>query len=154
MIKNTLLAVLLCATQFIYSQETILVSGGEATGSNGSSSYTVGQVFYTTNGSMAQGVQQAYEFQTLSNLTLTSLSLEAATYPNPTSDNIILKISEKSALKNLKYTLFDLNGKFIAQDLIISINTQINMRQVAIGIYLLKVSQNNKELKIFKIIKK
>jgi hypothetical protein len=42
-------------------------AGGEATGSGGSVSYSVGQVVYTTNtginGSVAQGVQQPYEFQ-------------------------------------------------------------------------------------------
>ncbi|MBV1889111.1 MAG: HYR domain-containing protein, partial [Proteobacteria bacterium] len=47
----------------ISAQESINVSGGDATGTGGSSSYSVGQVFYTTNvgatGSVAQGVQQS-----------------------------------------------------------------------------------------------
>jgi hypothetical protein len=152
MIKKILLALLLFVSYGMHAQETIAVSGGEALGSGGKSSYTVGQAFYTTNGSITQGVQQAYEFQTLSNLTLTSLVLKAVMYP--TSDYIMLKISEKSAIKNLRYTLSDLNGKSIANENISSINTPIKMQYLSIGMYLLKVSQNNKEIKTFKIIKK
>ncbi len=48
----------------LHAQEATLASGGNATGSGGSVSYSVGQVVYTTNigttGSVAQGVQQAY----------------------------------------------------------------------------------------------
>jgi hypothetical protein len=39
----------LLATQLVYSQEAFPVSGGEALGFGGSGSYTVGQVFYTSN---------------------------------------------------------------------------------------------------------
>ncbi|MFT7084070.1 MAG: hypothetical protein ACJAT0_002567, partial [Nonlabens sp.] len=41
--KITLVACLLLVTQLMYSQQTIPTSGGDATGSGGSSSYTVGQ---------------------------------------------------------------------------------------------------------------
>ncbi|MFT7299094.1 MAG: hypothetical protein ACI9WO_001916 [Sphingobacteriales bacterium] len=45
----------------LQAQETVPATGGEATGNGGSSSYTVGQVVYTTNtgtnGSVAQGSQ-------------------------------------------------------------------------------------------------
>ena len=67
---TTLVACLLFATHLIYSQETIPTSGGEATGSGGSSSYSVGQMVYTTNtsgGTVTQGVQQSIELFTLSN---------------------------------------------------------------------------------------
>ncbi|PKG44323.1 hypothetical protein CXF67_00230, partial [Psychroflexus sp. MES1-P1E] len=33
-------------------------------------------------------------------------------------------------------------------------DTQINMQQLEMGMYIIKVSQNNQELKTFKIIKK
>jgi hypothetical protein len=63
--KITLLAMLLLAIQFVYSQEAISVSAGDAIGPEGSGSYSVGQTFYTTNtaatGSVSQGVQQPFE---------------------------------------------------------------------------------------------
>jgi len=154
--NTTLIACLLFATQLIYSQEIIPASGGEATGSGGSSSYSVGQLVYTTNtgsGTVTQGVQQSIELFTLSNPELTTVNLTAVTYPNPTSDYITLKISD-SALDNLSYKLIDVNGKVIANGSITNADTQISMQSLATGTYVLKVNQNNQELKTFKIIKK
>jgi hypothetical protein len=154
--KITLVVCLLLATQLIYSQEAIPTSGGDATGSGGSSSYTVGQLVYTTNtgsGTVIQGVQQPFEFQILSNPELTTVNLSAVIYPNPTSDYVVLKISD-TTLDNLSYHLIDINGKVISNGSIINGDTQINMQQLAIGMYILRVNQNNQELKNFKIIKK
>ena len=156
MIKTTLVACLLFATELIYSQQTIPASGGEATGSGSSSSYSVGQLVYTTNtgsGTVAQGVQQSIELFTLSNLELTTVNLTAVTYPNPTSDYVILEISDAS-LSHLSYALYDLNGRAVAQGQATQSNTQIDMQSLATGTYVLKVNQNNQELKTFKIIKK
>jgi hypothetical protein len=154
--KTFLFLIVLLATQFVYSQEVISASAGSATGSLGSGSYTVGQVFYTTHtaatGSVSQGVQQPFEIQTLSNPALTTVNLTAVTYPNPTKDFIILKITD-SALHNLRYTLFDVNGKAIASGLITESSTQIQLKYLAIGAYILKVSQQNESLKTFKILK-
>jgi hypothetical protein len=154
--KTFLFLIVLLATQFVYSQEVISASAGSATGSLGSGSYTVGQVFYTTHtaatGSVSQGVQQAFEIQTLSNPALTTVNLTAVTYPNPTKDFIILKITD-SALHNLRYSLFDVNGKAIASGSITKSSTQIQLKYLAIGAYILKVSQQNQSLKTFKILK-
>jgi hypothetical protein len=154
--KSIIVASVLLVAQLAQSQETIPASGGEATGSGGAASYTVGQVFYSTNtsttGGVSQGVQQAFEFQTLSNPGLTSVNLTAFTYPNPTKDFIILKIMDKG-INNLRYTLFDVNGKSIASGSIAESSTQIQMKQLSIGAYVLKVSQQNQSLKTFKIIK-
>jgi hypothetical protein len=155
--KSIFLASVLFVTQLAQSQEAIPVSAGAAVGSGGSASYTVGQVFYTTYtttaGSVSQGVQHSFEFQTLSNPALTTVKVTAVTYPNPTSDYVILKISD-SALNNLSYTLFDVTGKAISNGIITNGDTQIAMQQLAIGIYILKVNRHNQELKTFKVIKK
>jgi hypothetical protein len=154
--RTSLLVCVLLATQLVCSQEAIPVSAGEASGPGGSGSYTVGQVFYTTNtassGSVSQGVQQPFEFQTLSNPELTTVKVTAVTYPNPTKDFIVLKITD-SAMHNLRYTLFDVNGSSIVSKAITASSTQIQMKHLSIGVYILKVSQKNKSLKTFKIIK-
>jgi hypothetical protein len=154
--KSIFLASVLLATQLVCSQEALPVSAGTAAGSGGSGSYTVGQVFYTTHtstaGSVSQGVQHPFEFQTLSNPALTTVNLTAVTYPNPTKDFIILKITD-SALNNLRYSLFDLNGKAIASSSITESSTQIQLKYLAIGAYVLKVIQKNTALKTFKILK-
>jgi hypothetical protein len=156
--KNiTLIMVLFCATQLVNAQETIPSTGGNASGTGGTSSYTVGQVFYTSNtsstGSVSQGIQQAFEIQTLSNPGLLTVQLTAVTYPNPTTDFIVLKITD-TTLENLQYTLFDLNGKTIASKPIRTSSTEIAMKNLSVGMYLLKLTKKNKPLKTFKVIKK
>jgi hypothetical protein len=154
--KMTLVGGLLLATQLMYAQQSIPATGGDATGSGGSSSYTVGQLVYTTttgSGSVIQGIQQSIELFTLSNPQLSTVNLSAVIYPNPTSDYVMLKISD-TALYNLSYHLIDINGKAISNGSLTNGDTQINMQQLAIGMYILKVSQNSQELKTFKIIKK
>ena len=58
-----LLAALFSSSFCANAQDAIPATGGDATGSGGSASYTVGQIGYTTNtgtnGSVAEGVQQA-----------------------------------------------------------------------------------------------
>jgi hypothetical protein len=154
--KFFLIASVFLVTQFAQAQEAIPVSGGLAAGSGGSVSYTVGQVFYTTNqaatGVVSQGVQHPFEFQTLSNPALTTVKLTAVTYPNPTKDFIILKITD-TVIHDLRYTLFDVTGKSILSDAITASSTAIQMKHLAIGAYVLKVIQKNKPLKSFKILK-
>jgi len=143
--------------QLSHAQETIPSTGGNASGTGGATSYTVGQLVYTTNisttGSVSQGVQQAFEFQTLSNPGLLAAQLTAVTYPNPTTDFIVLKITD-TMLENLQYTLFDINGKTIDSNPVKTSSTEIPMKNLSIGMYLLKLTKKNKPLKTFKIIKK
>ena len=154
--KITLLAVLFCATQLIYTQETNSVSGGEVTGVGGSVSYTVGQTLYTTYtseaGSLHQGIQQAFEFVTLSNPALTGVNLKAFTYPNPTTEFIILSLKDGN-LTGVSYAMYDLLGRFVSKGTVTQSETKIVMKNLPIGVYMLKVDQNNQALKTFKIIK-
>jgi len=154
--KYAFAIVLLIMVGTIHGQETILGSGGGASGSGGSSSYSVGQITYTvnsgSNGTLSQGVQQSFEIFTLSNPELTAIVLNAVTYPNPTTDYIVLSIKEAD-LSELSYVLYDFNGRVIVNSKINDADTQIEMRSVSVGIYLLKVNKNNQALKTFKIIK-
>ena len=53
----------------LHAQEGFSTSGGQALGTAGSSSYTVGQTVYDTytgsTGSVAQGIQQTYDITAL-----------------------------------------------------------------------------------------
>jgi len=155
MIKE-LLVILLFTSTTLFSQSTVVTSGGQARG-NGSVTYTVGQVVYTStivsSGSVLQGIQQSVELFTLSNPELQTLVLEAFTYPNPATNNINL-VLKNSDLQGLSYTLFDLKGTKILDGTVDQDNTVIPIEKMAVGIYILKVNQQNSELKTFKIIKK
>ncbi len=156
--KNTItfaLFFLLSLTRLSAQSNTVAV-GGEATGSGGTASYSIGQVFYTThsgsNGSVEQGIQHAYEIVALSNPEITAVTLSIRTYPNPTTDQIVLAVSDLT-LNDLSYVLYDGIGRTIANALVNQSETTIGMQSLAAGVYLLKVNQNNAELKTFKIIK-
>jgi hypothetical protein len=154
--KSILLTTLfIISTTIFYSQETVAVSGGNLTGS-GSVSYTVGQLIVVTNkaktGSVAQGVQQSLELFTLVNPELLVLTLKAVTYPNPTKDKIILSLTDNS-LHNLSYAMYDIKGRIVAKGTVNKENTSISMTYLATGVYILKIHQNKKQLKVFKIIK-
>ncbi|NQY11319.1 MAG: T9SS type A sorting domain-containing protein [Flavobacteriales bacterium] len=140
----------------LHAQENTTAAGGEATGSGGTASYSVGQVVYTTvtgtNGSVAQGVQQPYEISITTGVAETSIKLEMNVYPNPTTNYLQLKV-ESEAIENLSFQLVDLQGKVIENKEVMESNTTINMEALPKAIYFLNVTRNNQTVKKFKVIK-
>ncbi|CAN5415202.1 hypothetical protein BH10BAC1_BH10BAC1_19810 [soil metagenome] len=138
----------------VQAQEASTTAGGNASSSSGSVSYSVGQVVYTTNtganGSVAQGVQQPYEIST-TGLEESGITLNLSAYPNPTTDYLVLQ-SEKYS-NEMSYQLYNINGQLLETKKIVANTTNIIMEQYASTTYFLKVTQNNKEIKTFKIIK-
>ena len=112
-IQIVFLFTLLLIAGIAQAQESTNTSGGEATGSGGSVSYSVGQVVYTTNtgssGNVAQGVKHAYEINVVGIIDK-QLNIALNAYPNPTTDVLTLQISNYNNEK-LMYQLYDLNGK-------------------------------------------
>ena len=154
--KTTLLVCLFFASHFLYSQATILASGGEASGTTGSASYSIGQLITTTttnsNGSVSAGVQQAFEISVTLGIDDTTINLTFAAYPNPTVDVLHLSISNFNQ-ENLSYQLFNVQGQLLATKKVNNATTTIGMQSYAPAIYFLKVTSNNQAIKTFKIIK-
>jgi hypothetical protein len=138
------------------AQQAITTTGGNASGSGGSVSYSVGQMVYkTTNGSLgslAQGVQQPYEISIVLGIEDNSINLKLTAYPNPTSNFLTLNASN-AELSTLNFELYDISGKLIESRKIISSSETIAMENLPTATYFLKVNNNNNEVKIFKIIK-
>jgi hypothetical protein len=141
----------------IEAQNTITTSGGNATGTGGTVSYTVGQIASSTlsgtNGTITQGVQQPYEISVVTAIENTNvINLECIVYPNPTK-GLIRLIVESMDNENLKYKLYDINGALLQDKKVESRVTEISMENLSASIYFLKVIINNKEVKVFKIVK-
>lgn len=141
----------------LQAQESVPATGGNASGSGGSVSYSVGQVVYTTNtgtnGSVAQGVQQAFEISVVTAIEQAKgINLSVSAYPNPTNDYLTLSIGEFD-ISNLSYQLYDMNGKLLQNAKITGNQTSIVMSNLVPANYFVKVVQGNKEVKTFKIIK-
>jgi hypothetical protein len=140
----------------INAQNAIITSGGNATGTGGKVSYSIGQVAYKTQtgttGTITQGVQQPFEIVTLSGEEFANIKLEAIVYPNPTTTTVTLKISDFN-LENLNYQFFDIQGRLINEGKISNEETIFNMEKYTTSTYILKINSNTTELKTFKIIK-
>ena len=138
----------------LHAQESPTATGGEATGTGGTSNYSAGQVVYTTatgtNGSLAQGVQQTYEISATVGIKETSINLELSVYPNPITDYLTLKVDD---FETLNFQLIDLQGKVIENKKVSSTSTSINVENLPKAIYFLNVVKNKQVVKTFKIIK-
>lgn len=141
----------------LQAQVAVTTTGGNASGSGGTSSYTVGQIGYTTNtgtnGSVAQGVQQPYEISIVIGVEeAKEIELLCMLYPNPTTDFVNLKLNNFK-VENISYQIFDFNGKLLYLKKVEGSETSIDMKSYADAVYFLKVFQGEKELKTFKIVK-
>jgi hypothetical protein len=141
----------------LQAQQVIPASGGNASGSGGTASYTVGQVLYTTNigskGSVVQGVQQTYEISVISGVeNAKDINLSYIVFPNPTADYLTLKINSNSQIRFVA-SLYDINGRLISMQGIESNESRIEMKNLVSGVYFLKVYNTIGLIKTFKIIK-
>lgn len=144
----------------LQAQESLTTAGGNAIGSGGSVSYSIGQVLYTTNigpdGSSAQGVQQPYEISVVTAKEETDeIVLIVSAYPNPTTDILMLSINSASlySFGSLSYQLYDFNGKLLEDKRIDGTETIIDMSHHPLATYLLSIFESRSVIKTFKIIK-
>ena len=99
------------------AQQTLAIAGGDATGTGGTVSYTIGQVWYTTldghDVSVFQGVQQPLEVLEITGiLSLPGITLDALLYPNPVEEFIHLRV-ENYSINGLSYQLFNMKGELL-----------------------------------------
>lgn len=153
----SLLVSCLCLVS-VHGQSTIPTTGGNATGSGGSVSYSVGQVTYRasegTTGTVAQGVQQPYEISVVTAIENTEgIILEYKVFPNPAHEFIKLTIKPFDD-GNFMYRLHDLNGILLKEKIIESEEIEISLESFTPSMYFLQVIKDNQEVKVFKIITK
>lgn len=145
----------------VNAQSVIVPVGGDVQNSNGSVSYTVGQIAVETavsnegSFSVAEGVQQPYEIQTVGVNNYPQIVLNAKVYPNPTENLAQLELNGFEIPDNgLKAYLYDGNGKLLQTLTITDDITSFQIGQYATGNYLLEVKSGNNSMKTFKIVRK
>lgn len=153
-----LLALGMFAFSSAQAQTALPTAGGEASGSGGTVSYTVGQVAYTTISSddhgVAQGVQQPYEISVLTAIeNAGAISLSAVVYPNPASDEIHLRTGGHET-GQLRYELHDINGKLLITGKVDGDETSIAIGHLASAAYILSITEGNIAIKRFSLIKR
>ncbi len=139
----------------IYAQEATVASGGEATGTGGTVSYSIGQVSYITNtgsnGTIGEGVQQPFEIQTL-DVKENFKQFELILYPNPTRENLNLNTGELD-LSNVDYKIYDSRGRIIMENSITESESTISLGDIPPGNYFLNIYKGTQSIKSFKVVK-
>ncbi len=160
--KLNLIAVffLVMGLSSLSAQEAIPVSGGNASGTGGTVSFSVGQVAYTvvdgTEYSISQGVQQPYNITVVTGVGNASLiSLSCSVYPNPATDYLILRVDGYTPSKDkLEYRLFNVSGSLLSQGKVDDSEVRVQVANLSPATYFLKVMEQGQDVKTFKIIKK
>jgi len=98
-------------------------------------------------------VQQPYEISAVTGLVeAKGITRSVLAYPNPATDFLTLEVKEFD-LSNLRFQLYDVQGNLLQSEKITGNQTSIMMRNLLPATYYLKVTESNKEVKVFKIIK-
>ena len=149
-----ILLMLLYSTS-LQAQEVVTTAGSYGETTSGSLSWTIGEPVIETltdgTNTLTQGFQQ-------SKLTVTAINdlkvpgIELSVYPNPT--NSFLSIDVKTdKQRDLLLSLFDLNGKLILQKKMAGNKQTIRMQNYKPATYILKVTEGNKEINTYQIVK-
>jgi hypothetical protein len=140
------------------AQQQLVPAGGNAAGSTGTISYTLGQpLLMQVSGqgvSLTGGVQQPFEISVVSGLKDPRFEQMALTvFPNPVQQKLVLSYHEVIA-GTLSYSLYNLQGELIVNGKVQQSNTEIIVDHLPSSTYLLRITEGNREVKTFRIIKK
>ena len=153
------LAIFLCLVFNVQAQQTALSSGGNGSGIGGSFSYSVGQPMYTAQSNSAttlsKGVQQGFELFLITGLEDEDrFGLAATVFPNPTSNYLTIEIKNYSSDAAMEIFLFDAKGQQVHRQQVVDVQTHLEMEHLSSALYMLKLIQGNKLVKVVKVIKK
>lgn len=141
---------------FAVAQQSIHASGGDANGTGGSASFSIGQVAYTASssgtGSVSQGVQHAYAVNPLG-LNKTEGKIVFSVFPNPAQDVLSLQLNDDQ-VDGYTFEFVNALGQLLKRGQIAAQNTIIPMTHLPAASYYVYLLNSNKEtVQSFQIIK-
>lgn len=136
-------------------QQVVTTSGDFYQNTNGTLSWTLGETLtdtYINNQSvLTQGFQQP-TLKVTSITELPGLDYSITAFPNPAKEYVKLKI-EKDNVDGMQYDLLDMSGKVIESKKIQNAETEISFSDLIPATYFIRITENDIEIKIFKIVK-
>jgi len=149
-----MIAFFLLAT-VIQAQEVVSTAGSYGETSSGSLSWTIGEPVIETitdgTNTLTQGFQQSkLTVTTINDLKFTGIELSV--YPNPTNSFLSIEVKTDKQ-RDLLLSLFDINGKLILQKKMAGNKQTIKMQNYKPATYILKVTEGNKDIKTYQIVK-
>ncbi|MEX2485769.1 MAG: T9SS type A sorting domain-containing protein [Brumimicrobium sp.] len=138
------------------AQKAIVSSGGDISDTDGSVSYTIGQIDYQyisgSNGNITEGVQQI-EVDSITGLDENQTDIVLNAYPNPAHDRVVIETDAPSGMENVSYNMYDNQGRLVKEGKISSSETSIDVTDLVKANYFIKIVENNELIKTFKIVK-
>ena len=142
----------------IFGQNSVHSSWGEGVGSGGNVTFSIGQLFIKNvnipeTGKILEGVQHPLEILNSNLNEGLDYVDEIILYPNPSSGEINLLISE--FIPSLfQYEIFNSLGQSVIKDVIYESHSKINLQYLATGSYRLEIKKQIDVIKVFQVIKR
>lgn len=157
-LKAGLLFLLIALLTEINGQGMVVSQGGDAIGSGGSISYTIGQSYYQSYmlgyASINEGMQQPFETYGSVKVLGAKSELECNVFPNPFTNYLIVEWHGLQNEMECSYTLLSLDGQVLDKNLLFGTKSIIDLSYYTHGVYFLNLLyNNNSKLKVFKIFK-
>ncbi|MCJ8289186.1 MAG: T9SS type A sorting domain-containing protein [Crocinitomicaceae bacterium] len=134
------------------AQEIISTQGDSYSNTTGTIEFTIGEVIIDTETNGPIGVTQGFhqtEMEIVGLVESPPLNISSI-FPNPVGD--ILNVPVTSSQK-VSYGLYDSHGKLIARNILTSENNTIEVSQLTVGTYSLRLTDESQNRKTFKFIK-
>ena len=154
-----MLVLVFVSLQRINAQQAVLTSGGDVSGAGGFVAYSLGQTGFTNfsseDGSISIGVQQP-NVVIMVGTEDPDIILSASVFPNPVISTTQLTMEgqmQQADLMDLSFNLYDISGELLLRREIVSTTTSISMESLSSGLYFLKITRKETEIKTFKIFK-
>jgi hypothetical protein len=150
----TVLILLIQSFQSI-AQQVISCSGNSSKSASAQLSYTIGETvtntFVGSEAILTQGFHQGVIHLTAVE-SIELPAIEVSVFPNPATDIVKLKIFQKGQ-GNYSYSVFDMSGKKLIHKNFTNSETEISLGFLIPSTYLMKIYDEKRELKTFKIVK-
>ena len=150
--KNLLVLLSLITTLSVSAQEVVSTQGDSYSNGSGSIDFTLGEVIIATGTDGTNDITQGFHQTNWNFLGVEDFApnYEAIIYPNPTEDVLNIRTS---TFENVTYTLYDVQGKLVMQDILSAEQTPIQVSQLPPGAYSLTLNNEAQNLKTFKLVK-
>ncbi len=149
---NTLVLFSFFASLAVSAQEVVSTQGESYSNASANIDFTIGEVIIATGTDGTNDLTQGFHQTNWNFLGVEdhAPNYEATIFPNPTEDVLNIRTS---TFENVTYTLYDVQGKLVMQDILSAEQTPIQVSQLAPGSYSLTLNNQTQNLKTFKLVK-
>lgn len=150
--KRTLFLFSLLSTIAVSAQEVLSTQGDSYSNASSNIDFTIGEVIINTGSDGTVDLMQGFHQTNWNFVGMEDYSpgFEASVFPNPTSEVLNIRTS---SFENVRYTLYNAQGKLLIQDILSAEQTPVQVGQLAPGSYSIILNNQTQNLKTFKLIK-